>query len=120
MTTTPTVWKPPVIKRRLRQLEERIVALCLDLEAVENRIAVPTLQELQRFERGAAAFSPEAVLFGVVRRSRSFLLQARLLLSDMVSIPPEELRRLGLSADERTLVLEEIRAAHRTKGRTKG
>jgi len=123
MTTPPTVWKPAVIKRRLRQLEERIQALCQDLEAIEKKIPVPTLRELQCFERRATAFSPESVLFGVVRHSHSSLLQTLILLSDMVSIPPEELRRLGLSPEERTIVLDEIRAAHkklRSKDKKRG
>jgi hypothetical protein len=119
MRPAPTVWKPAVVKRRLRQLEKVLTAVCLELEALEVRIPVPSPQELQRFQCGAAAFTPASVLLGLVCRSRSSLLQTLVLISDMVRIPPDELRRWGLSADERAIVLEEIGAVHKKKGRSR-
>lgn len=119
MRPAPTGWKPAVVKRRLRQLEKALAALCLELDALEGRIPVPSPQELQRFQCGVAAFTPASVLLGVVCRSRSSLRKTLVLISDMVSIPPDELRRSGLSADERAIVLEEICAAHKKKSRSR-
>ena len=120
MRPAPTGWKPAAVKRRLRQLEKALAALCLDLDALEDRIPVPSPQDLQRFKCGAAAFSPESVLLGVVCRSRSSLRETLVLISDMVSIPPDELQRWGLSAAERAIVLEEIGAFQRRRAGADG
>jgi hypothetical protein len=117
MRPASTGWKPAVVKRRLRQLEKTLAALCLELDALEARIPAPSPRELQRFECGAAAFTPASVLLGVVCRSRSALCSTLVLISDMVSIPPDELRRWGLNTAERAVVLEEIRATHEKKDR---
>jgi hypothetical protein len=86
-------WTPGVVKRRLRETERTIDALCHELSMLEGRIRVPSPEDLKRIESGAAPFTSEALQIGLLRRVVALLGRASWLINDVTAYKPAELRR---------------------------